>query len=162
MKNIEIIQLVPSDWKIVKNLRIKSVHSDPEAFKDTYEEMIAKPDSYWIEKTADPRAFYVVAKADEEYVGILGAVRKTKEPNIILLMKMYVDRAYRGQGIGKQLMSVVLEKIRENKNIAKIILWVEESQVPAFNMYKSFGFRIVPVEKNIDYPDVTMMEKENI
>ncbi len=56
------------------------------------------------------------------------------------LEKIFVDPAARGLGIGKALMSAVLDRI-SHQSFTKVRLMTAEFMASAISLYESFGFR---------------------
>ena len=54
---------------------------------------------------------------------------------------------YRGQGVGKALMSAALNKARE-KGLTRIELTVRENNLPAIALYEKMGFEKEGIHKN--------------
>ncbi len=54
---------------------------------------------------------------------------------------------YRGKGIGKKLVLATLEKAK--KQFTRIQLWVFEDNNPAFDLYKSVGFEVEGIGRNV-------------
>lgn len=54
---------------------------------------------------------------------------------------------YRGQGIGKKLMSAAIQ-LAEQRGLTRIELTVREQNLPAIAMYEQFGFEKEGVHKN--------------
>ncbi len=65
-----------------------------------------------------------------------------------LLFRMYVSADYGGQGIGKQLMERLIEKVKAGTDIEQITLTVIASNTTAKKLYEKFGFRTFATEKN--------------
>ena len=86
------------------------------------------------------------------------------EKGDIELKKVYVDQAFQGQGVGKQLMEAMLTHSLV-KSARNIYLDVFTENDKAINMYKKFGFEIIgktPFEINdkiLGYD--LLMKKEN-
>lgn len=64
------------------------------------------------------------------------------EKGDIELNKVYVNQAFQGQGLGKQLMEAMLTHSRA-KDARNIYLDVFTENDKAINMYKKFGFEII-------------------
>lgn len=79
---------------------------------------------------------YFTALVDDKRVGYIGSW--LTEPNAEILNLLVID-AYRGQGIGKQLVSKVLD-VCKSENIAMLTLEVRVSNEFAKRLYNSFGF----------------------
>jgi ribosomal protein S18 acetylase RimI-like enzyme len=52
-----------------------------------------------------------------------------------------VDSRYRGQGIGRKLMTKLLE-VGKEKNLSEILLFTEDHRTPAINLYTDLGFTV--------------------
>ena len=81
-------------------------------------------------------AMYLVAKVEDKAVGYVGVWKIFDEGHIT---NVAVHPDYRGQGIGKALISELLY-LCEKENIFSLTLEVRKSNVVAQNLYKSFGF----------------------
>ena len=69
-----------------------------------------------------------------------------------VLGESYVDNIavfpeFRGHGVGRTLMAVLIEKARENGGVF-ITLEVRASNLPAIAMYRSLGFTEAGVRRN--------------
>ena len=76
---------------------------------------------------------------------------------------VFVLPDYRKNGVAKELLKSIQEKIKQlNKD--RILLEVKESNTPAINLYKSFGYEKISVRKKY-YADGTsaiVMQKEQL
>ena len=73
---------------------------------------------------------------------------------------LYVEKEYRGQGIGNKLMSRLISIAIENK-VTNITLEVRIGNIVARNLYKKFGFREVALRKfYYGDEDGILMEKQ--
>ncbi len=66
------------------------------------------------------------------------------------LGKMAVDPAYQGLKIGQQLLEFAIEFGKE-KQWEKIILYSSTKLPTALHVYRKYGFKEVPLEKNLPY-----------
>lgn len=89
---------------------------------------------------------FIVAEADEKIVGFLFYQLVHIENDnqvsrdVLFIDSMGVDVAFRGKGIGHQLLAYV-KHIKQEKNIDKIELQVNARNVCAREMYEKCGFR---------------------
>lgn len=146
MDNIEIVSLTPNDWQLYRDLRLRALKEEPQAFGSTYEENAKHSDKFWKDRLIDTLTkdtqWLVFAKSSETLVGMVGAFVKD-DPTVAHLIAMYVIPEFREAGVGKILMHALIEKVKLNQQIKKITLHVNEKQEVAFNLYKNFGFTIV-------------------
>ena len=57
----------------------------------------------------------------------------------------------RGQGLGKQLIELLIEEAKNQLQITKMDLFLLEGNQPAQNCYLNFGFQFVPNDFSISY-----------
>lgn len=143
---IEIIQPTLQDWQKVKKLRLDALKKDPQAFGASYEEEINEPDQYWQEKLEesigkDSKEVFVVAKEQDEYVGMLGSEEANEGKWFI--KAVYVKPEHRGKGIANKLLENMLSALKSRNSIKEIELKVSAEQVAAVNLYKKYGFEIM-------------------
>lgn len=83
-----------------------------------------------------------LAKDGENIIASLGIARVDKES--FELIKMYVDPAYRGRGIGKSLLDLCIAEAKK-AGAKKMILFSNSQLTTALTLYKKYGFRHVEV-----------------
>jgi ribosomal-protein-alanine N-acetyltransferase len=80
---------------------------------------------------------YVAARADDKLIGYGGIARLgRKRPYEYEIHTVGVDAAYQGQGIGRQLLTELLEYA----NGGMVFLEVRTDNEPAIALYESVGF----------------------
>ena len=74
--------------------------------------------------------------------GICGLVRdlRSKTRHRGEIVQMYVDPSFAGQGIGKTLLRLTVEKTFQNAEIEQIILSVVYTNDKAIKLYERLGF----------------------
>lgn len=144
MDKIEIVSLKPEEWQLYRDIRLKALKEEPQAFGSTYVDNSKRPDEFWMQRLDDASKMFsqwlVFAKVDKKIVGMVGAfLEKLDEAHVIAV---YVVPEAREKGISKMLMKELLAKIKTNGEIKKIVVDVNPEQVAALNLYKHSGFRI--------------------
>ena len=86
---------------------------------------------------------YIVAKENNNIVGFAGILIILDEANITNIV---TRKTYRNKGIGKLLLKKLIEFSR-NLNLKSMTLEVNEQNIPAINLYKSFGFENAGLRK---------------
>lgn len=152
METVEIITLEPAGWQQYRDLRLRALKEEPQAFAATYEENANKPDEYWMKRLEEANEgktqWLVFAKQGDKLVGMVGVFVKDKIDTVDIIA-VYVAKEARGQGIAKKLMNSIISKIHENKSVKRLLVGVNPEQIPAFNLYKGLGFTIVKKERMI-------------
>lgn len=89
------------------------------------------------------------AKKDKKIVGVV-ALMPTHELDVYELTKMGVEKDFRNQGVGRQLLKKAVDQAKLNK-LKKVIIYSNRKLENAIYLYKSFGFIEVELEKNSNY-----------
>lgn len=95
------------------------------------------PDGQHAWREWSEHALVILAWDDDKLVGTFLAFR-CLDPHLFCLHKIFVDKAYRGQGIGNKLLEVSLAQIDEMN--ASIYLAVDPINAPALKLYEQWGF----------------------
>jgi len=132
MPNITIRRMAENDLDLVSAIE-KEVFTDPwslDAFKVDLNNKMACP---------------MVAEFEKKIVGYTNIYIVAGE---VQIGNFAVAPGYRKRGVGRQLMNEIFEKASEN-DCHTIFLEVRESNVPAMELYKSYGF--ISAGKRKDY-----------
>jgi ribosomal-protein-alanine N-acetyltransferase len=87
----------------------------------------------------NPYSIWLVALEETELAGYLGVQFGPDGGDI---MTIATDPAYRGQGVGRLLLTTMTGLLRE-KQLGYLTLEVRPSNEPALKLYEAFGFRQV-------------------
>ncbi|NLI90276.1 MAG: ribosomal protein S18-alanine N-acetyltransferase [Epulopiscium sp.] len=98
----------------------------------------------FIKELENPHSHYYILLKDEKLIGYAGMLAVLDEGHI---MNIAVDRAFRGQGVGKQLVNTLLDKARQ-LGLIGLTLEVRSSNRPAISLYESLGFVNVGIRKD--------------
>lgn len=131
--------------------RIAAFHQALDPAKYTYRSDPGEMYRDWLKrKTTDPRAVFLVADVSRagETPRIAGFLIGTVEAEIPIytlgefgfVHDVWVEEAYRGEGIGKQLVMEAIERF-EQMGLEQIRLDVLVANDPAKNLFESCGFR---------------------
>lgn len=132
MPSITVRRMAESDLDVVSSIE-KEVFSDPwsrNAFKIDLDNKLAWP---------------MVAEFEKKVVGYSNIYIVAGE---VQIGNFAVAPGFRGRGVAKRIMSEIFDKAAEN-NCHNIFLEVRESNTPAMELYKSYGF--VSSGKRKDY-----------
>lgn len=91
----------------------------------------------------NPWAFYVTAKEEGNIVGYCGAYVILDEGDI---NQVAVVPAYRGQGVGRRMMQVLLKRLKQ-AGARAVTLEVRVSNEPAIALYEALGFQTEGIRK---------------
>ncbi|SRR5258706_3395754 len=152
MEKIEIITLQPNDWLQYKELRLKALKEEPQAFVSTYEENLKHPDEFWQKRLEEAligqSQCLLFAKVKNNLVGMVGGFVGDGKDNAEVIA-VFVIKEFRGQGISKILMNELIKTMKHNNVIRRLLVGVNPEQAAALNLYISLGFKIIKKEKMI-------------
>jgi RimJ/RimL family protein N-acetyltransferase len=104
--------------------------------------MTIEDEKKWINGFAkQPAALLLVAEYDGKVVGLLDfCTRPRRKAAHSGELGISVHPDYQGQGIGKTLLSVLLDWAKEHKQVEKVFLNVFATNAKAIALYKKLGF----------------------
>ncbi len=139
---ISIVKLCPDEWQKYKKIRLETLKTEPKVFNSTYQESLTYPSAYWKDKLTDKNNLFAFAKDKEKIIGLINLTigEKNETDETAVIHGAYVNKNYRGQGIGKSLLIFLMEEVKKNNKIRLLKLWVKDTQTIAKNLYESMGF----------------------
>ena len=151
-RHLEIITLTVSDWRDFKELRLRALRSEPQAFCSTFSREAAWADEKWRQRLQDVeirRGWIFFAKLDEELVGMIGGFRneEDKQERRAEIWGMFVDEQARRKGVGEALVRRLLVELGKEADIDTVLLEVHVNQDPAIRLYRKLGFKQVETEE---------------
>jgi GNAT superfamily N-acetyltransferase len=136
---IEITQVGPDDWSIVREIRLAALQDTPGWFWATYEEEVEKPETWW-RGFIDAGAWFV-AQVDHHPVGIAAGIRDPElGDSTRQLISMWVEPHARGAGIGAKLVDAVKGWACDD-GAKELQLQVTEDNDAAARLYERCGFK---------------------
>ena len=149
---MEIRKITPDDWQAYRNLRLAALQSiDAQAFGGSYEKESIRSEDEWRGRFdgSRERIFYGCF-LNEELISVAGVylnVDEDKFKNEWIIVGVYTNPKFRGQGISFRTIETVLEELRD-KGVKKVILMVNTKQKSAMRVYEKLGFKIVELIKD--------------
>ena len=139
---LEIRRADLNDVARVRELRLRALESDPDAFGETLDRALARPEADYAEWIGSPEnAMFVAADVDGSLVGMtVGAPAPVDDrPRPAVLLAMWVAPEARGKGVGGALVQAVEDWAR-SEGYARIGLGVTTTNEPAIRLYERMGF----------------------
>ena len=140
---IVVRRVQPADGRLVREVRLRSLFSDPASFGSTYEREAAFSDADWDEWASDDAAgddmATLLALRRGEPVGIVGAFRDDDEASLFHVIAMWVAPDERGRGLGRRLLGEIEGWIAASGG-STVQLSVADSAEPARRLYESAGY----------------------
>ncbi|MCR8634689.1 GNAT family N-acetyltransferase [Paenibacillus radicis (ex Xue et al. 2023)] len=144
--------LNPADAEIYREIRLKSLKENPEAFLTTYEIQLIKPIEEFqqnLEQTELKFTLGCFSKANE-LAGIVTFVRESN-PKIThkgTIYAMYVSPEFRGMRVGYALLTELIQRAKQFPGLEQIKLTVVSNNLAAKKLYESIGFTTYGTERN--------------
>ncbi len=139
--NIQLLDQTHADR--FQDIRLRGLAEQPTAFASSYEEERRRsPDEVAQRLSPTPGRFVLGAFDNETLVGVVGVLReqKIKRAHKAFLWGMYVDEAWRGRGIGRELLQHALDRSRAMPGLRQVYLGVIATNTSARELYLSLGF----------------------
>ena len=142
---MEILKLPVDTWSQYRELRLRALKEDPEAFSSSYAMERQQPEEFWKKRLSDAergeRSWLLFARRDDKLIGMIGAYMEGDATETAKVISVYVPREERGNGISRRLMEEMLRVLSDVPMLKKARLDVNVSQLAAICLYRRFGFR---------------------
>jgi RimJ/RimL family protein N-acetyltransferase len=140
--NIRLLK--KEDWQSWKSLRLEALKESPESFNNSFEETAILPDEEFKGHLTKNDIFG--AFIDEQLIGSLAYSRLTslKKNHIGLIWGVYMQPAYRRQGIIKKLLETVVS--HASLQVLQLYLQVTTTNNAAITLYEKYGFKVCGTE----------------
>ncbi|VEP13708.1 conserved hypothetical protein [Hyella patelloides LEGE 07179] len=147
---MKIKKLIKHDAENYRNIRLEALDNNPDFFGTMYhEEAIMTIDTFREKIPVDKNNFILGCYKDKDLIGIVAFHQESrmKLRHKAYIRSMYVQPKYRKKGIGKLLLNELIERAKAIKEIEILLLDVVTNNLPAKQLYLSFGFQIYGIEK---------------
>ena len=161
--NVAIRAVRAGEWRMVRDIRLRSLEDAPDAFGSAFADEKSLPDRSWIERTrryareGDSTAF--IAEAPTGWIGFVMARVEAEDRSRADLFGLWVDPAARAGGVGLALTAAVIAW-SQAKGALSLALWVVASNLSAIELYRRAGFAetgtTMPMPRKPDLIEVQM------
>jgi ribosomal protein S18 acetylase RimI-like enzyme len=134
--------LGPDEWRVYRDVRLRSLAEPPDVFATTLAEARARSDSNWQRQVASeasrPQAA-LMAEIDAQQVGLAWCQIDDSNATRAHLFQMWVQPSFRRLGIARELLKSAISWAT-NLKAREIVVSVPCHQSAAVRLYTSAGF----------------------
>lgn len=137
---MEIRRVRPDEWEAHRDIRLRALESDPDAFGETLAHALTEDDAAWrlrVDRT--DRAAFIAVADDGRFVGMANGGPAPDHPEFAAVFGMWVAPEARGLGVGRSLLEAVEDWARET-GYDHIGLGVTTTNEAAIRLYQRAGY----------------------
>ena len=150
MSDIQVRKLTAADADAFKNLRIEAARNSPAALPMGPEELNQQPITEFARQISGPLQITFGAFVAGKLISIAGLRQEgmSKRRHRATIWGVYTQENYRGQGIARQLMDILMSEAKANLEITMLNLNVHSLNATAKALYASLGFTCYGTQHN--------------
>jgi ribosomal protein S18 acetylase RimI-like enzyme len=127
------------DWQLLRDVRLRALATDPEAFIETVENARTFSDERWRERARPSERSVTFAYEREGAFDAMVSAFAGDETETFYLVAMWVAPDLRGLGVARKLVEQILEWSR-GEGRSRVVLSVERDNDRAARLYEKCGF----------------------
>jgi RimJ/RimL family protein N-acetyltransferase len=126
------------DWELLREVRLRALQEDPDAFLATHAQESRFADEQWQARAAQSNGASFVVEGTGGAEGLVTGIVDT-DPATVFLVGMWVAPELRGGGAASELVAHVIEWARA-RGSERVCLSVEADNLRAARLYERCGF----------------------
>lgn len=139
---ITIKRLTTTDWKILREIRLDALRTNPDVFLKSVAEEEAKSPSHWTDMVKDETSDAIFGLYDTgQIIGLTGAFRWKDSPSDTVILGMsFIKPAYRGRNLSELLYKARIDWAWAQSGITRIIVSHREGNEASKAANQKWGF----------------------
>lgn len=130
---LEVRRPTADEWPLFREIRLRSLADDPDAFGSTLPREQAFTEADWRERMESSPVLVM----DGDRPVAMGAGWR-QQPGWSMVVAMWTDPAYRGRGLAGRILDLLVETARAEDR--RVCLWVTQGNSAARSSYQRYGF----------------------
>ncbi|MFI5374355.1 MAG: GNAT family N-acetyltransferase [Candidatus Rokuibacteriota bacterium] len=141
---VDLRRLAPHEVELHQDLRLRALRDAPDSFGETAADAATRSRAYWEEltravTTPGGQAMFLACE-DAHVIGTVYGLLDRERGAAGRVGGMWVEAAWRGQGVGRRLLLEVLGWARA-RGLSRLGLWAPAHSPAAIALYSRAGFR---------------------
>jgi ribosomal protein S18 acetylase RimI-like enzyme len=141
---MKIKTLTSDDWKMLRDIRLAGLKSDPQAFGGSFDEEVHRQELDWRKRLKNPDRIFMAVEENHSLLSLAGAIKNSADE--WSLVAVHTLSHARGKGYAQVLVKHVIEEVKK-RGAQAIQLMVNTDQTDALHVYEKAGFKIVETIK---------------
>ena len=137
------------DWELLRDVRLRALTEDPDAFLATHAQESRFSDEQWQGRAAQSNGGSFVVEGERGAEGLVTGFVDA-DPGTVFLVGMWVAPTLRGSGVARELVAHVVEWARA-RDANRVCLSVEAHNLRAARLYEHCGFKETKNPPNLPY-----------
>lgn len=144
-----ISRVEAEDWELLRDVRLRALMEDPDAFLATHAQESRFADEQWQGRAAQSNGASFVVEGATGAEGLVTGIVDA-DPETVFLVGMWVAPALRGSGAAGELVTHVVAWARA-RGATRVCLSVEKHNLRAARLYERCGFTETTNPPNLPY-----------
>ncbi len=145
----------PKDWEAVRDIRLRSLLEEPDAYESEYQTEACFEPGLWKQRLVTASS-YLAFDDDQALVGIATGLESRDGDTYVV--GMYVAPEARGSGCAHRLLDAIAD-LAIRRHGKRLVLEAAESNIRATRSYRSYGFVETGRRRTLDRdPSTTEIE----
>jgi ribosomal protein S18 acetylase RimI-like enzyme len=153
-------RMAPSDWRRYREVRLRALQDDPDAFGTLYADVVDNPDEFWRARLSNLSADHdlpLFAEMGGAVAGLAWGRIERSDRHRAYLFQMWVAPEHRGHGVGRALVDAVAAWAA-SRGARSLELTVTCGNTAAIRLYESAGFQAIGIPEPMR-PDSELLEQ---